>query len=114
MIGLASIALTVALGIAYNLFQQEVRDQRASTMREFGTSIQQEIVLASEVHPGYERNVTLPDKVDGRSYSVSIQNNALFLSHDDGDIYYPLPKTTGSISTGTVTIRNEGGTVHVS
>ncbi len=114
MVGFSGVAIIVLLGIAHNVFQDKVREGRSDKIREFGYSIQNEIILASEVHEGYKRNVTLPSTLGETGYGVKIQNNFLVINYTEGEVLFPLPEVSGSISKGTNTIKNVDGNVQIS
>ncbi len=114
MAGMAGVALMIMLGASYDLFNKKIDDTEELKIEDFGRSIQEEIILASEVHEGYERTIELPENVNEIKYNVSLTGNYLIVSYKDGDIAYPLPEVSGSISKGTVTIQNIDGNVQIS
>ncbi|MEM2462891.1 MAG: hypothetical protein QXI41_00660 [Candidatus Pacearchaeota archaeon] len=47
---------------------------------DFANFLQQELILASEMHPIYERTIRLPEKIVGKSYSITIEDYLLIVS----------------------------------
>jgi hypothetical protein len=113
MVGFAGISIMLVLGASYDLFDSTIRDARYQTLLDFGQAIQEEIILASEVHPGYERTFRIPQTIDTMDYSISITNDVLYITQDGRDIPFTIPDVTGSITKGNVTVKNVNGNVEI-
>ncbi|MEM4703376.1 MAG: hypothetical protein QXP53_02745 [Candidatus Pacearchaeota archaeon] len=71
VIVISSTNFNTALARAKN--EQEALD-------DFANYIQQELMLASEMHPVYERTITLPQRIVGKTYTVTIDRYLLTVS----------------------------------
>lgn len=86
---------------------------------DLGKSLQQEVLLASQMEDGYVRRINLPETVNGADYNVSIghaasYNDYISLTYDTIDIYYIIPPTNGTFSKGTNYIKKNDGALRVS
>ncbi len=82
-------------------------------LNEYGRSIQNEIMMAYNSKPGYQRNFSVPDKINNRDYNISLVNSYLILSQDSRTVFFALPKVYGSIKKGDNLIRNENGRIEI-
>ncbi|MFC1648091.1 hypothetical protein ACFL1B_01395 [Nanoarchaeota archaeon] len=113
MVGLAILFIIIFLGISYSLFNDNIRIRNEDKIRDIGYSIQNEIILASEVHDGYKREITLPEHLGGLDYSLVTANNYFVVSYKDGDIVFQVPEIQGALSKGAVTIRKVNGNIQI-
>ncbi len=114
MAGFAGVSLLLAMTAAYSLFQGKVEGSALEKLQSYARYLQREIILASEVQPGYQRSITIPGEVDGISFQVYNDQDYLYLNSSYGEFLLKTPKTSGSLHQGRVTIRNNGGVVEIS
>lgn len=89
-------------------------DKREAQIQSFGEELQQELILASEVHTGYNRQITIPETIGVFEYTIN-QTDRLMMIISEGIVHpFSIPKINGNITKGTLTIRNIGGEVFVS
>ncbi len=71
-----------------------------------------EVLLATQVSEGYARNFTLPEKISGKEYTVSIINESVIIAStsrfESSKIIF---QTEGQPLKGTNTIRKTNGTI---
>ncbi len=84
-----------------------------ATLEGYGRSIQNEIMMAYNSKPGYQRNFSVPDKINDRDYNISLSNNYLILTQGSRTVFFALPDVQGSIKKGYNLIKNEKGRVEV-
>lgn len=97
------------------------RESGATTdavMYDLARSIQQEVILASSVHPGLSTTFAIPDgalatEVAKSPYRVSNTAASVAISYRGGDIVFPTPTLRGNFTNGTNVIRNRAGVVYV-
>ena len=114
MVSISGIALLVLLGISYSLFNVKIEENDLFAVEDLGYSIQNEIILASEVHDGYEREIFIPDKIGNMRYDISNTPDYLVLNYTRGEVLFLLPDVSGSISKGNIKIKNVEGQVVIS
>jgi hypothetical protein len=105
---LVAIGLIVALS---HLAADIKTDKNEQEIILIGKTIQQELILASTVTPGYVRSITLPQTVKGNNYQISLNSsNYIVLSYDNIQRFFQIPTANGTISKGENTIRttNQG------
>ncbi|MBN2458664.1 hypothetical protein JXB28_00105 [Candidatus Woesearchaeota archaeon] len=100
MVGLAMVVVFVFLAVSYSLIIDYSEEKNMNKLMDFGYSIQNELILASEVEPGYQRIITLPEKIGSTSYSITIVNNDLVIPYRGGEYLFQIPELkAGSITT---------------
>ncbi|MBC8501488.1 MAG: hypothetical protein ISS25_04400 [Nanoarchaeota archaeon] len=104
------LALVILVGFVVVL-QDTLEDRKAAEIKDLGFQIQRELILASEVHEGYSRDIDIPEYIGKYDYTIINNERVLILTVDDVDYPFPIPKTNGTIKKGTNTIKNIGGEV---
>lgn len=104
IVGLALVVVIMFSGLIYYLSFRYSEDQNIKRLQDLGYSLQSELILASEVEPGYERTIIIPDDVGGADYSISQTSADLVIRYKETELLFPIPKVTGSLSKGTNTI----------
>lgn len=97
------IAVVILLFGASMLFiLQQQQEQEEQTQREIiqdlAYALQQEVFAASRMHIGFQRNGTLPERINGRSYSIAVLNSNLYISQDGYELILGLPEASGTFS----------------
>ncbi len=86
--------------------------ERLDTINAFGNSIKTELDIASIVKDGYQRSITLPDKIDGRlDYTITVSTSTLIITSDDHEFVSIIPKTQGTFIKGSNIIRKQNNTI---
>lgn len=111
MVAIGMVLSMMFIGVLIFFLQDINQDRKDSEIEHFALQIQNEIILASEVHVGYSRQINLPQQIGKYDYSINNTEYNLIISYDDGDLSYRIPKTIGTLQKGTNTIRNIGGEV---
>ncbi|HHE36577.1 MAG TPA: hypothetical protein ENL16_02060 [Candidatus Woesearchaeota archaeon] len=105
VVGLAMIIITILAGVLYSLSYNYSEEKNINRLRDLGYSLQSELILASQVEPGYERTIIIPNDVNGVSYSISQSDNNLVITYKGTELLFPIPVVTGTLTKGTNTIR---------
>ena len=95
------------------LINDQTEDRNVAEIRDFGYSIQRELILAAEVNPGYERQMMIPDKVGLIDYAINNTESLLIINYDNSDYTFPIPNISGTVTKGLRTIKNVGGQVQI-
>jgi hypothetical protein len=98
MVSLAMLVVVVMIGVLYYLFTDYSEDRNIKRLQDLGYSIQSELILASEVEPGYERTITLPNTVGSADYGISQTENDLVINYRKTELLFSIPKVSGSFS----------------
>lgn len=105
MVSLAIVVIIALMGVLFYLFTNYSEDKNLKRLTDLGYSLQSEFILAAQVEPGYERNITLPSDVEGMNYSIKISSNEIVLTfrvenaNKKTDLLFLIPNVTGSITT---------------
>ena len=107
MIGLAMIVIIIFIGVIYYLTYNYSEEKNIKRLQDYGYSLQSELILASQVEPGYERVITIPDRINNIDYTISQTPNDLVLTYREADLLFSIPPgITGSpLSKGSNIIR---------
>jgi hypothetical protein len=115
MISLAIVVLIMMMGVLYYLFVNYSEEKNINRLTDLGYSLQSEFILAAEVEPGYERNVT-PDKIEDANYTINIHDKEIAIKYRKTDLLFIIPQVNGSINTkGNLLIRKiDAKTINIS
>jgi hypothetical protein len=108
MLALAVIVGVLYLAITNELLMGASEHQRIAALDDLGYRVQDEAILAASVENGYERNITLPDRVDRFEYNISCDSTMLALTSGAVTRDYPLPVINGTLQKGVNTITKNG------
>jgi len=91
----------------------KTEERQNNEMKEVATTIKEEIDFASQSIEGYTREFTIPEKISGGDYGVSIQENILRINTSDGDhsMTLSVKNVTGQINKTFNRILKENGKV---
>ncbi|MFH1770226.1 MAG: hypothetical protein ABH828_01580 [archaeon] len=113
MAGIGIVLSMMFIGVLIFFLQDTNQDRKDSEMEHFAMQLQNEIILASEVHEGYSRQIYLSSQVGKYDYKINNTENHLILEYDESVLSYRIPKTVGKLQKGLNTIKNMGGEVVV-
>lgn len=84
-------------------------------VKDTALQIKNEISATSDVNDGYNRQFTLPDKINNRGYNISIVNNTLTLWTNFTNTTYTtrILNITGYLKKDTNTIKKTNGIVYI-
>ena len=90
-------------------------NQRQQIAEDVATFAKNEIELAQSVSDGYSRNFTLPSRINGNSYNISIVDNREIVANYLDKEYLTFMKidVNGNLTTGRNSIRKKDGIVYV-
>ncbi|MEM4641358.1 MAG: hypothetical protein QXW65_02475 [Candidatus Pacearchaeota archaeon] len=78
----SAVVLLITMMIAstnFNTVLARAKNEQEA-LDDFANFLQQELILASEMHPVYERTIRLPEKIVGKSYSITIEDYLLIVN----------------------------------
>jgi hypothetical protein len=83
-------------------------DQRFAELSHIGFMLQDELILAESVHPGYSRTITVPETAGRFPYNITASGDHATLSSGNMILDFALPPFAGVIMKGPNTIRMNG------
>ena len=88
--------------------------KKRTIILDFGDSLKEEMNIASVVFDGYQREISLPEKIDGTiDYSIIMSSSTLVISTEYDDYQGIIPKTTGNLQKGNNIVRKQNGTIFI-
>ncbi|KYK27146.1 hypothetical protein AYK26_00435 [Euryarchaeota archaeon SM23-78] len=116
MVGsLAMIVILVFAGVLYSLSYDYSEQKRINRFKDLGYSLQNELILASEVEPGYERVVYIPNKIEGADFSITQSSTDIVITYKEAQLLFRIPEVSGSLQKGINTIsKTDANTVVIS
>ncbi len=114
--GMAVILLVVILVAAAAISSDKGDETAYNELRDFGASLQRELIVAAEMQEGYNRIVEIPEKINGREYSIiTWSNNESYIAieYKGREIYFATPKTSGEFTKGHNRITKKDGTIQL-
>ncbi len=114
MIMLAFVFLVVVLLVVGTYLGSSAEQKRQAAMEDTAGVIQQEFLLAATVPDGYRRLFTLPNELDGMTYTIEVLERTLTLTLADGGTYSrPIPPVQGAPQPGENRIQRIDGEILV-
>lgn len=108
------IVLAMVMLVGFLIVMNDSKDdEAASRMKDLGFELQREIILASEVHEGYERTIFIPSYLGKMEYELNNTATILVLSYDGTDYPFPIPNVNGTLQKGDNIIKNIGGEIFI-
>jgi hypothetical protein len=101
------IVLTLLISML-SISERNTKIKSYNEMDDLGKSLQQELLLASQLEDGYTRKINLPLKINGLQYTAFVgssnytntSNSYLLLTFNSVELFYTLPHVTGNIYLG--------------
>ena len=93
------------------LYQDNLTDKKNIIMQDFGYSIQNEFLIASQTLPGYTRTFDVPEKLEGFTYEATIIGNVLLINYTINTFAFPIPPVSGELKKGANVLVNENNSL---
>jgi hypothetical protein len=97
MILAGMFVIIIFMTLFSELYQDSLKDKKRNAFEDFSYSLQNEFILASQVHVGYRRTFLLPEKLDGFDYGAYITESTLVINYTDNTIQLPIPKVKSNL-----------------
>lgn len=92
----------------------ELTSQRdMKELHDLTSRVREEVFLASMVRDGYTREFTLPEKLNGETYTLVIADDSIIGTLGSLTYAVPAPGVTGTVTSGTNTITKSGGVINL-
>jgi hypothetical protein len=117
-LGMAFGVIFTLLAAAVSLSQDNAKTKTYYEMDDMARSIQEEMLLASQLEDGYTRKINLPMTLNGLHYDVFLNqsnpsNAYIMFYYEDIELFYVIPPTNGSMHLGDNTLRKINGTLRL-
>jgi len=116
-LALIGFVFIVAFGLilAAGTQLQDFRDNRdRELVYDFGTWLKNELDIASNVHDGYIREITLPDKIeDILEYSLRVNTTTIDIQAEHTQYIGLIPPVEGFLQKGKNTIKKNNGKITI-
>ena len=104
--------------IVRNLSDQKIQNKALDELDDLGKSIQQELLLASQLQDGYSRDIYIPPKLYGVPYTMNVSvasGDIMYLNfyYYDVELFYEIPYINGDVKTGLNTISKNNDEISV-
>ena len=120
LIGVSIAILISALVIMTSLASDKTDEKTYYELDDFGKSIQQEVILASEMENGYIRQLDIPITVNGRDYTILTNVSYLYntshiiIQFRTLETYYVIPPVNGTFKKGINILKKMNDTLIIS
>ena len=112
--GIVLIFATTIFGFVSHQLLTQHRLDDTEIMKEIADNIANEIYLANIVEDGYFRTFTVPDRINGKLYSLEIKNKTIILLLENYEQVRKIDAhIVGNITKGNNNITNAGGNVNL-
>ena len=81
--------------------------------QDIATKVQKEILLAAKVSDGYQREFSLPQRIQGMNYSILISGKELTVITQKTEVVKTIPVVIGYIAKGPNKINNTNGIIYI-
>ena len=113
MMAVAFIIGGLFLAVLLIMFRDVSEEQRVAALNDVGFMIQDELILATLVEDGYQREFTIPTKADRFPYTISNTASGVTLKSSGVTITYPIPNITGGVTQGDRIVTKQDGKVTI-
>ena len=100
MIGMAIIVILAFLAAIYSMASHYSEQKNLERLTALGYSLQNELILASEVEPGYQRIIFIPGDAVSAPYEITHSSQDLIINYRGSDLLFRIPAVTGSFEKG--------------
>ena len=103
----------ILIGIGGRLTVDELDAQGTQEAQSLATTLQEELIIAAQVQPGYHRVIEIPYLLRRGEYSLSNTNNTLTIEKEGVTITLKTPPLNGTFIKGRNVISNDQETLTI-
>lgn len=108
LMAIGTLFLLIFIILSATFSAHAINEQRRQTLLDFGYTLQDELIIATSVHSGYERVITVPDSLGKFNYEIVSTNKKFTLSSAQQSYDFRIPEISGSLVKGTNIISFDG------
>jgi hypothetical protein len=98
LLGMLIVMLASFLLVISILATDKTEEKAQSVMKDLGISIQNELILASDVQAGYNRTITVPDRIEGIPVSLTSDSTWIYVEYHGIEQPFRIPNITGTFT----------------
>jgi hypothetical protein len=96
---------TTLAWVAYYYVTDYSEKRNVNHLQELGYSLQNEVILAYNVEPGYSRTINIPGELDGYAINISGAPDYITINYKGSEMFFRIPESTGAFTAGNNIIR---------
>lgn len=105
LLGMLIVMMLAFLLIISELSRDKMEEKAMDVLKDLGISVQNEIILASNVREGYTRTVIIPDRIEGVPINITSETSWLYTEYHGKIQIFRIPNITGEPFSGPGTYR---------
>jgi hypothetical protein len=102
--GIAFFVIFAFLLVVYKISENHTTAKTHVEIKDFGSALQKELLIASEVEDGYKRKINIPLTINGLDYNITLFNSTkytyMIINYQNTETYYAIPTTEGNFVKG--------------
>jgi hypothetical protein len=114
-VGLSIFIMIIFIAIISGEFKNLTNKKDFHFIRDFGLSLQRELIIANEVNDGYIRKINIPQNIKNFNYEINKIDNVIIITSTFSNkqhIFF-VPYYNGSFKKGINIIKKENGVIYV-
>jgi hypothetical protein len=113
LVGFLLVAFVIFLSIVSENLRDKANERQNLQIKEIALGVKVEVDLAAESSDGYVRSFSIPIKIYGADYDISVNEGFVSINTGDGGhaLSLSLANVTGQVLKGENIIRKEDGVV---
>jgi hypothetical protein len=117
LVGLSFAIIIILMISVFYLSEDNTTRKTYTDLMDFGRSLQQELLLASNLEDGYIRPINIPLTVNGLDFNITTgtynSTGYLILSYKATETFFVVPSVNGSFIKGKNIIRKMNNTLYI-
>lgn len=118
LVSFGFVSLIIFLVIVNNVLSTKIEEKSTIDIENFGESIRNEFVLASELENGYHRMLNIPYTINGKEFSFEFGKSIsgvdyFILKTEKTELFYQIPEVKGNLTYGYNTLVKDNNTIVV-
>lgn len=106
VIGIVIFISIILSKVVLNYYEEKRNYENIDVAKEIVLNVENEIMLASKVNPGYLRSFEIPENLNNVDYNISVSYDEIVLIYENMSFASRIPNVTGDVLKGVNTIRN--------
>ncbi|MFH0978932.1 MAG: hypothetical protein V1837_06565 [Candidatus Woesearchaeota archaeon] len=111
MVGIVFVFFVVFVAGFAERYNDILTEKERAACRDLVFMVHDEIAIAHKLEDGYSRNFTIPDKLEGVDYSITLNNNIVAVTSPKAEYSTMVPSVVGSLHKGQNMILKRNGIV---
>ena len=114
LVGFGFLAAIIIVAIAANQIKELTDKKEYMLIKDLGSRLQKEVVIANYVEDGYKRNFTLPDELENSfDYFIITKNNSITINSSKTAFSARTPSVIGGFKKGENVVERIDGKIYI-